>query len=216
MKVPLFHFNSTVLLLVCLFAQSLHCQQVYLNNVSDCSTNPSAPKGYLCNAPLKSCNSFLTFTSKPPYDTPLTIADLLGSEASTIASINNISNNDKTIPANETVFVPISCSCNGNIYQHGTRYTARKADTYFNLVKENYQGLTTCQALMGQNYFPSIDIQVGAELTVPLICACPTENQTAKGVTSLLAYIIHDCETVERIGQTFGVDAQSIIDANEL
>ncbi|KAJ1443531.1 Serine/threonine-protein kinase, active site [Sesbania bispinosa] len=199
-----------------MFPQSLYSQQVYLNStVYDCSNNPSSPKGYLCNGLQKSCTSFLVFRSKPPYDNPVSIAYLLGSEASSIASINKISTNDK-IPSNKSIIVPVFCSCSGNIYQHSTPYTVRKNDTYYELVKETYQGLTTCQALMGQNYYASANIAVGAELTVPMICACPSENQTARGVSSLLVYLVNYGDTVKSIGEAYGVDEQSMRETNEL
>ncbi|TKY65381.1 LysM domain receptor kinase 4 [Spatholobus suberectus] len=206
---------STILLL-CMFPHSLKSQQAYLNGtVYDCSNNPSAPKGYLCNGLQKSCTSFLLFRSKPPYDNPVRIAYLLGSEASTIASINNISRNDK-IASNKSIIVPVFCSCSGNIYQHNTPYTAIKNDTYYELVKETFQGLTTCQAMMGQNYYAPINIPIGAELTVPMLCACPTENQTARGVTSLLVYLLNYGDTIKTIGGAYGVDEQSMLEANEL
>ncbi|QHO08805.1 hypothetical protein HN51_067394 [Arachis hypogaea] len=138
----------------------------------------STPKGYLCNSPKKSCTSFLVYRSKPPYNTPQTIANLLGSEESTVSSINKISSNKK-IPTNKSVIVPVSCSCSGNIYQHNAFYTVNKEDTYFMLVNTTYQDLTTFQALMGQNYYASVNIAIGAQLTVPMLCAC-------QGVTSLL------------------------------
>ncbi|KAI5428498.1 wall-associated receptor kinase-like 2 [Lathyrus oleraceus] len=205
-------------ILLFLFPYSVNCQQLYLNTtVTDCSDNPSAPKGYLCNAPQRSssCNSFLVFRSKPPYDNPITMAYLLGSEASTIASINNISRDTK-LPSNKTIIVPTLCSCSGNIYQHNTPYTVKKADTYFQLVNATYQSLTTCQALKGQNYYASVNIAIGAELTVPVLCACPTTKQMAKGITSLLVYTVDYGETVESIAEAYGVDEQSILEANEL
>ncbi|KAJ1376953.1 Serine-threonine/tyrosine-protein kinase, catalytic domain [Sesbania bispinosa] len=206
---------STILLLY-LFLPSINCQQVYLNTtVTDCSDNPSAPKGYLCNGAKKSCTSFLVFRSKPPYDNPIRIAYLLGSEAFNIASINKISTNDM-IPSNKSIIVPVFCSCSGNIYQHNTPYTVNKDDTYFMLVNGTYQSLTTCQALMGQNYYSADNIAIGAELTVPLLCACPTTNQTARGVTSLLVYSVTDGDTIKSIGEAYGVDELSMLEANGL
>lgn len=216
MKLHYLYILLTVLFFLCMFPQSLNCQQVYLNNsVFDCSNNPSVPKGYLCNGLKKSCTSFLSFKSKPPYDNPISISYLIGSEASTIASINKISINEK-IPFNKTIIVPVFCSCAGNIYQHSTSYTVKKNDTYFELVKETYQGLTTCQALMGQNYYAPINIAVGAELTVPVLCACPTANLTARGVTSLLVHMVNYGDTVKSIGEAYGADEQSMQEANEL
>ncbi|XP_057435731.1 wall-associated receptor kinase-like 2 [Lotus japonicus] len=213
------HYHLQILsttLLLFMFPQPLNSQQLYLNSsVYDCTDNPSAPKGYLCNGLKKSCTSFLVFTSKPPYDNPLSIAYLLGSEASTIASINNISMNGK-IPTNKSVIVPVFCSCSGNIYQHSTPYTVVKNDTYYMLVKTTYQGLTTCQAMMGQNYYAAVSIAVGAELTVPVLCACPTSNLIAKGVSFLLVHMVRDGEMVNSIGEAYGVDEQSMREANGL
>jgi hypothetical protein len=140
MKFLYLYILSTILLL-CMLPHSIYCQQSLLNTtvtIGCPADNPSAPKGYLCNSPQKSCNSFLSFRSKFPYYSPVSIAYLLGNEASTIASINNISINE-TIPSNRTIIVPISCSCSGNIYQHNTTYTFQKADTFFRVLNETYQ-----------------------------------------------------------------------------
>ncbi|CAK8542471.1 unnamed protein product [Lathyrus sativus] len=216
MKFPYIYILSTTILLLFLFPYSVICQQLYINNtVTECE-DPLAPNGYLCNTPQRSsCNSFLVFRSKPPYDNPISIAYLLGSEASTIASINNISKDTK-LPSNKTIIVPILCSCSGNIYQHNTPYTVKENDTYFQLVYATYQSLTTCQALKGQNYYTSLSIKIGDELTIPILCACPTTKQMAKGITSLLVYTVNYGETVESIAEAYGVDEQSILEANEL
>ncbi|KAJ7973599.1 LysM receptor kinase [Quillaja saponaria] len=216
MELPSLSILSTVLLL-CLSFPSLLGQQAYLNGTQlDCSANPSVSKGYLCNGPKKSCRSFLTFMSQAPYNTSVSIAYLLGSEASSISSINNISNSRDNIPTNKSIIVPISCSCSGNIYQHYTPYTVKKTDTYYLIVKDIYQSLATCQAVMGQNYYSSVNIPVGAELSIPVLCACPSGNQTVNGVTSLLVYMVKKGDTVKSIGEAFGVDEQSIWEANHL
>lgn len=217
MKFLYLYILSTILLL-CMLPHSIYCQQSLLNTTvtAGCpADNPSAPKGYLCNSPQKSCNSFLSFRSKFPYYSPVSIAYLLGNEASTIASINNISINE-TLPSNRTIIVPISCSCSGNIYQHNTTYTFQKADTFFRVLNETYQSLTTCQALMDQNHYAPENIVIGTQITVPILCACPTTKQMAKGITSLLVYIVNYGETVKSIGEAYGVDEQSILQANEL
>ena len=69
---------------------------------------------------------------------------------------------------------------------------------------------------MGQNYYASINIAIGAELTVPMLCACPTENQTARGVTSLLVHLVNYGDTIKSIGRAYGVDEQSVLEANKL
>ncbi|AES79948.1 LysM type receptor kinase [Medicago truncatula] len=61
------------------------------------------------NTYKSSCNSFLVFRSKPPYGNLTSIAYLLGSETSKIASkIKNISRDIK-LRSNKRIIVPI-CS----------------------------------------------------------------------------------------------------------
>ncbi|KAJ9169741.1 hypothetical protein P3X46_017898 [Hevea brasiliensis] len=196
--------------------QPSNCQQEYLNNTQlNCDQNPSISKGYLCNGNQMPCQSFLTFFSRPPFDFPISIAYLLGSEASSIALINNISVNDR-IPPEKSIIVPVSCSCTGSIYQHNTPYTIKSTETYFSIANDTYQGLTTCQALMGQNYYDPQNLQVGTELMVPLRCACPSQNQTENGVISLLMYMVTWGDSITSIANDFGADVESILTANRL
>lgn len=211
-----FYYFLYACLCVSLFYQPAQAQQEYLNNTHfNCSSNPAISKGYLCDGSVKSCQSFVTFRSRPPNDTAISIASLLASEASEIASVNKVSASDK-IPSNRLVVVPVSCSCSGNIFQHFSPYTVTEGDTYYWTALGTFQGLTTCQSLIGQNYYDPEEIPVGAVLTVPVRCACPSENQTAEGITSLLTYIVAMNDTVTTIGEMFGVNNQSILEANLL
>ncbi|KAJ0079658.1 hypothetical protein Patl1_24341 [Pistacia atlantica] len=211
-------FLISIFLLLSPFFNPSNCQQTYLNNTQlDCQKNPSISKGYLCNGLETSCQSFITFRSQPPYDSPIRIAYLLGSEASGITSINNISSNNDTIPPGKLVIIPVSCSCSsGSIYQHNTPYTIKSNETYLSIANNTYQGLTTCQALMGQNYYDELSLEPGLQLTVPLRCACPSANQTANGVSSLLAYMVTWVDTIGSMTDLFGVDEKSILEANKL
>ncbi|XP_031258635.1 wall-associated receptor kinase-like 1 [Pistacia vera] len=211
-------FLISIFLLLSPFFNPSNCQQTYLNNTQlDCQKNPSISKGYLCNGLETSCQSFITFRSQPPYDSPIRIAYLLGSEASGITSINNISSNNDTIPPGKLVIIPVSCSCSsGSIYQHNTPYTIKSNETYLSIANNTYQGLTTCQALMGQNYYDELSLEPGLQLTVPLRCACPSANQTANGVSSLLAYMVTWGDTIGSMADLFGVDEKSILEANKL
>ncbi|CAI0555197.1 unnamed protein product [Linum tenue] len=195
-------------------------QQDYIRNRQlDCfSEAPSITKGYSCNGiRTGQCQYFTTFQSFPPdYETPISIALLLGSEPSTIASINNISSISTKIPPGTWIIVPVSCSCFGSIYQHNSPYTVRALDeTYFTIANNTFQGLTTCQALAGQNYYYSIEqLRIGFELNVPLKCACPSEKQAATGVVSLLGYMVTWGDTIPLIADQFGVDSARIMEAN--
>ncbi|KAM1354170.1 hypothetical protein ACFX2H_033559 [Malus domestica] len=200
-----------------LFYQPAHAQQVYLNITQYCDASYSPmSNGYLCDSSvIKSCQSFVTFRSQPPHDTAISIASLLSSEASEIASVNKVSASDK-IPSNRLVVVPVSCSCSGSIFQHFSTYTVTEGDTYYKTAVYTFQGLATCQSMIGQNYYEPVNITVGAVLTVLVRCACPSEKQTADGITSLLTYTVAMNDTVARIGEIFGVNSQSILEANLL
>ncbi|XWS52635.1 hypothetical protein CRYUN_Cryun11dG0087900 [Craigia yunnanensis] len=214
--ISLSHFVYTLMLLS-QFHYPSQGQQEYLNNAQlDCSkTNISISKGYFCNGIQKSCVSFLTFRSRLPYDSPESIASLLGSDASNIASINNVSITHKFSPE-AIVIVPITCSCWGSLYQFIAPYTVREHDSYFKIANDTYQGLTTCQALEFQNYYDSMSLEVGSQLTIPLRCACPSQNQTANHVAFLLTYIVTWGDTASSIGELFGADAQAIVAANNV
>lgn len=216
----LYTYLSILLMILCTFLHDLQqstCQQTYLGNVDlECNKSVSISKGYLCNGPQNLCQSFITFRSEPPYDTPVSIAYLLGSDASSITLINKFSSFDEKIPSKESVIVPVSCSCSGSLYQHNAPYTTKPNDTYFLVANNTYQGLTTCQALLGQNYYDEKNLGSGVELTVPIRCACATANQTENGVTYLLAYMAQAGDNMSFIGNEFGVDVQSIVDANML
>lgn len=217
-------YTFSIFLCLSLFHNLSHCQQAYLNNTQlDCNNNSFKTKGYFCNGPQKSCKSFATFRSHPPYDSPVSIAYLLGSEASRIAKINNISDIDK-IPPDKQVIVPLSCSCSEDFYQHNTPYTIKYAsETYFRIANDTYQGLTTCQALMSQNIYDNLNLSVGLELIVPMRCACPSENQITNGVTFLLTYMVTWGDSFSSISnlaasidEVFGVTEQSILEANQM
>ncbi|KAG5246650.1 kinase family protein [Salix suchowensis] len=168
-------------------------QQTYLaNHQLDCYNNAfnETTKGYLCNGVQSSCQSYLTFRSMPPYNSPVLIAYLLGVPATLIASINNLSSDTATIPTNSQVVVPVNCSCYGR--------------------------LTTCQSLMSQNSYGDRNLSVGLDLQIPLRCACPTSNQNASGVNYLLTYMVTWGDSISSIAQLFGVDKQRVLDTNKL
>ncbi|KAJ4965676.1 hypothetical protein NE237_017525 [Protea cynaroides] len=215
----LFHPFLFFLLFLFHYFHLSEAQQAYINNKQlDCYNyeNDSSTNGYLCNGLQKSCVSYLTFRSLSPYDTPISIGYLLGTKATEIAQLNNISEVD-SIPTNTLIMVPVNCSCSGNFYQHNTSYTLKdSSETYFTVANNTYQSLSTCQALINQNPYDSHNLTVGLQLLVPLRCACPTRNQTAHGFKFLLTYLMTWGDDVSSVGETFGVDAQSINEANDL
>ncbi|XP_071733021.1 protein LYK5-like [Rutidosis leptorrhynchoides] len=218
-----FRYRSTVVLLITntiIILQS-QAQQTYVDNKQlDCNDKSTTTFGYTCNA-AATCQSYLTFRSQPPlYNTPNTIATLLNLSPDDITSINNFTSTSFIIPADTVVIVPVSkCSCSdGGYYQHNTSYVVKSDDeNYFTLANNTFEGLTTCQALVNQNTFNILNLQIGNNITIPLRCACPTANQTAAGIKYLLTFLITWGDTIDDISQTYGgVGIQRILDANEL
>ncbi|KAJ6761753.1 LYSM-DOMAIN RECEPTOR-LIKE KINASE-RELATED [Salix koriyanagi] len=209
----------SILLFSFLFASLSHqpsySQQNYINETQlDCGGDAVLLKGYLCNGP-QTCQSFVTFRSRKPYNTPVRIASLLASETSDVVAINNVSAKS-AIPPNKMIIIPVTCSCFDNIYKHPAPYTVKENNTYYVIATEIYQGLSTCQAVLSQNYYEVEEIALGVDTMVPIRCACPSKNQIANGVISLMSYMPAEGDTLTRMGELFGVTPQSIMDANTI
>lgn len=113
--------------------------------------------------------------------------------------------------------IPVKCSCSGLYYQYNASYTLKTEDeNYFTLANNTYESLTTCQALAAQNIYGLTNLTAGLNLHVPLSCACPTSKQMENGFKYLLTYLVSEGEYPELIAELFGVDTQSILDANKL
>ncbi|KAK3415911.1 hypothetical protein EUGRSUZ_H01363 [Eucalyptus grandis] len=74
------------------------------------------------------------------------------------------------------------------------------------------QGLT----IAGQNYYDAdaVHLVEGAQVLVPLRCACPSTSETTNGVKSMLSYLVTWDDSVESIAEIFGATKQSVLEAN--
>lgn len=194
-------------------------QQLYVGQaISDCN-NPDISKsvfGYVYNGVNRSCQTYLTFRSKPPYNTVSAISDLLASDPSQLSEINEVSES-ATFDTNRLVIVPVNCSGSGEYYQRNTSYAVKGNEGYFIIANNTLQGLTTCQALAEQN--PSLissNLSFDATIHVPLRCACPTKNQSDLGIKYLMSYLVAEGDEVSLISQRFGADAERTVEANSL
>lgn len=93
-KLPMKLSAITAIPLTFLFMSVLHrpshCQQEYIGGpVVNCSSASLDLNGFLCSIPQSRCSTFMTFRSIPPYNTPSSIANLLDSDPSSVASLNN-------------------------------------------------------------------------------------------------------------------------------
>lgn len=212
--------SATVIILSMLSCSCFtSAQQLYVGQaISDCN-NPDISKsvfGYVYNGVNRSCQTYLTFRSKPPYNTVSAISDLLASDPSQLSEINEVSES-ATFDTNRLVIVPVNCSGSGEYYQRNTSYAVKGNEGYFIIANNTLQGLTTCQALAEQN--PSLissNLSFDATIHVPLRCACPTKNQSDLGIKYLMSYLVAEGDEVSLISQRFGADAERTVEANSL
>jgi serine/threonine protein kinase len=203
-------------------------QQPYGKETNDCNKqhNSTGMLGYLCGGAgsAPSCPAFLTFTAGGAYSSLASVASLLGANATTLAAANEVGDAAALLPEGTRVLVPTTCGCTatpeGRFYQrNATSYVARDGDTLLIIAQGTFQGLTTCQALQAQALRGAAPetLQVGQQVTpVPLRCACPTAAQAAAGARFLVSYVVALFDDVTAVAARFGVDAQTVIAANQL
>lgn len=194
-------------------------QQPYIRDlIEDCNVrdNSTSVLGYTCNGARRSCQAYLTFRARAPYNSVATISTLLAANPSQLGQLNSVSDQNAVLDADRVVLVPVTCSCSGQQYQANASYTVRQDDTFFGIANNTFQGLSTCQALQVQNTFSSGSLAVGARLNVPLRCACPTQTQVDDGVRFLLSYLVTWNQFVSSISALFGVDTAKTLAANGL
>ncbi|KAL9158029.1 hypothetical protein ABFS82_08G041700 [Erythranthe guttata] len=197
-------------------------QQPYIRQATsacEIKDNSTSVLGYTCNGARRrsSCQSYLTFRSTPPYDTLSAVSALFSVNSSQLAQLNSVpETNTAVFEADRMVLIPVTCSCSGEHYQVNASYVVRQDDTYFGIANATFQGLSTCQSLETQNGDPTRYIFPGSRITVPLRCACPTQNQSDAGVNYLLSYLVTWNQFVSSISALFGVDTGQTLAANTL
>lgn len=205
-----------VFLLLC--TSNLRAQQGYSGNeVLDCDnkgrTVPSPSYLYTCNGHSLSCQAFMIFKSQANYSSVSSISRLLSTDSLELARINNVSVSD-SFPINKEVIIPVNCSCSGQYYQANASYITDDVDTYYSLATGVYQGLSSCNALMGENPYDANDLFGGLDLLVPLRCACPSRNQTADGTKYLLTYPISEGDNFSELSVRFNASYHDTASAN--
>ncbi|MBA0861008.1 hypothetical protein Goshw_023400 [Gossypium schwendimanii] len=194
-------------------------QQPYVGKKTTDCRNPDTSDsvlGYTCNGVNRSCQSYLVFRSQPLFNNVTSISNLLSSDPSQIAAINEVSET-ATFQTNQMIIVPVNCSCSGDHYQRNTSYIIQSGDGYFLIANSTFQALSTCQAIQNQQpVIPSESLTPGMRITVPVRCACPTRNQTDVGINYLLSYPVAEGETVSSISALFGADPERTLEANQL
>ncbi|KAM3289548.1 protein LYK5-like [Capsicum chacoense] len=188
-------------------------QQEYSgNSVLNC--NNIYETSYVCNSRNSTCQAFLIFRARYPYNSVPGIAALLSSNISEVARTNNVTRLT-VFAADKEVVIPVDCSCSGLYYQATTMYyIPALSETYFMIANNTYQGLSTCNGLLRRNKYGEFSLRPGLELLVPLRCACPTGKQAEKGSKYLMTYSIDVGDDILKVSKRFNVSVRNIVEAN--
>lgn len=208
--------TCAVFLSVIFFPYLIIAQQPYA--ADNCYANDSAPSvlGYRCNGVNSTCQAFLIYRTRPPYNTISSIASLLSANASQISTINNNISESMALATNTDVIVPVTCSCSGRFYQTNTTYVVETGDRYFYLANDTFKGLTTCNAIRAQRTSPNVeDLVPNERLTIPLRCACPTRRQLNAGIRYLMSFVVQDGNQIASVAISLGADVGQTLEANE-
>ncbi|PHU22024.1 hypothetical protein BC332_07131 [Capsicum chinense] len=186
--------------------------QVKGNSVLNC--NNIYETSCACNSRNSTCQAFLIFRARYPYNSVPGIAALLSSNISEVARTNNVTRLT-VFAADKEVVIPVDCSCSGLYYQATTMYyIPALIETYFMIANNTYQGLSTCNALLRRNKYGEFSLRPGLELLVPLRCACPTGKQAEKGSKYLMTYSIDVGDDILKVSKRFNVSVRNIVEAN--
>lgn len=139
-----------------------------------------------------------------------------------ISKPSNISSPSSPLIPDQSLFVPLSCSCNtvnvttGVNYSYANiSYTIKQGDTFYLVSTYNFRNLTTYQAVevVNPTLIPTL-LDIGQNVIFPVFCKCPNQTQLQNQVNYLISYVFQPSDNLSLVASRFGVDTQSIIDVN--
>ncbi|XP_021291752.1 serine/threonine receptor-like kinase NFP [Herrania umbratica] len=205
-------FSFSCLLLFFLFHRSVRSQL------------PPNITGYNCTANQTTypCQTYAFYRATAPDFLDLaSIGDLFHVSRLMISEPSNISSPSSPLIADQSLFVPITCSCNptnatfGSLSAANLTYTIKAGDTFYIVSTSNFQNLTTYQSVEVFNpTFVPTQLEIGDKIVFPIFCKCPNETQVQNGVNYLVSYVFQPSDNVSLVASRFGVQTQAITDLN--
>eukprot|EP01018_Ginkgo_biloba_P031977 Gb_09694 [translate_table: standard] len=194
-------------LLLCLFLQAWHVQAQSI---------VSSPTSYVCSDGPSSCHTFVFYRAQAPHFLTLdSISDLFGVSKLMIARASNLMNENSALVEGQSLLVPVTCGCMGNVSQANITYQINGDDTFYLVSTRNFENLTTYQAVEAAN--PELDpfnIPDGTNVVFPIRCKCPTKAQLEKGIRMLITYVVHKDDTMVDISRNFSANLQHLVSEN--
>ncbi|CAM6089637.1 unnamed protein product [Calypogeia fissa] len=186
---------------------------------NQCSNAQQAYNGdtYFCsNSGNTSCGAFALYRAQPGYADITSIATLFNTDSTTLANLNQVPA-IWTLSMWQPIIIPLTCICYNQTSYVNLTHNIASGDTFYGLSVIQFESLSTTNAVINAN--PTLDyynLQIGTPMIFPVRCGCPSLAQIAAGVTSLVTYPIVDGDSLGNIAASFGVPADSVINANTL
>ncbi|TYH50035.1 hypothetical protein ES332_D10G176900v1 [Gossypium tomentosum] len=186
-------------------------------------TQPSTT-GYTCtpNQTTYPCQTYVFYRATAPNFLDLaSIGDLFHVSRLMISQPSNISSPSSPLIPYQSLFVPITCSCNsvtatfGSLSAANLTYTIKGGDTFYLVSTRNFQNLTTYQSV--EVFNPSsvpTRLKIGGEIVFPIFCKCPNETQAKTGVNYLVSYVFQPYDNLSLVASRFGVRTHDINNMN--
>lgn len=192
--------------------------------------------GYACDARAAAstypCKAYAFYRATAPNFLDLaSIGDLFGVSRLMIASPSNITSSpSSSLAPNQSLLVPISCSCSAvnttttmattnnlttsSLSYAALNYTIKPNDTYYLVSTNSFLNLTTYQSVevVNPDLVPT-NLSIGVNVVFPIFCKCPNRTQSNR-TNFLISYVYQPSDSFSSVASFFGSDVQSIIDVN--
>ncbi|KAK9020219.1 hypothetical protein V6N11_054709 [Hibiscus sabdariffa] len=184
--------------------------------------------GYTCRANQTTypCQTYIFYQATSPNFLDLaSIGDLFHVSRLMISQPSNISSPSSPLIPHQSLFIPITCSCNsinatfGSLSAATITYPIKEGDTFYLVSTGDFQNLTTYESV--EVFNPSsvpTRLRVGDEIVFPVFCKCPNETQAQTGVNYLVSYVFQPYDNLSSVASRFGVQTQDLnnINGNEI
>jgi hypothetical protein len=179
--------------------------------------NYTVPARFACSVPAP-CETYVVYrTQAPGYLDLGSISDLFDTSRARIASTNNLTSEDAALLPGQPLLVPVSCGCTGGWSFANVTYPIRQGDIFYNLAGFSYENLTEHHLIHQLN--PELEptnLKIGQEITVPLLCRCPTPAERSRGVQSLITYVWQQGDSMSQVSKLMNATADDIAEANNV
>ncbi|OVA01219.1 Protein kinase domain [Macleaya cordata] len=130
--------------------------------------------GYTCspNPSIYPCQTYVSYRAMAPYFLDLAnISDLFSVSRLMITNPSNISSPTSPLVPDQSLLIPITCSCNSNynLSYSNLTYTIKQDDTFYLVSTNHFQNLTTYQSvqLVNPTLTPTL-LEIGFQVIFPI------------------------------------------------